>query len=154
MQTVTLYGNSLVVSTIGASLHGCREFQVQHVDPAMPGVKQRLSDLQPDILIFDLAVMPPEVAIRLWKIQPHLLLIGIDLAADRMIVLSDRSACALTTGDLLQVIERHAGEAEKERHGDAETRGHGDTETRGHGDTMNPERSPRQYPGQAVNSKR
>ena len=140
MQTVTLYGNSLVVSTIGASLHGCREFQVQHVDPAMPDVKQRLSDLQPDILIFDLAVMRPEAAIRLWKIQPHLLLIGIDLAADRMIVLSDRSACALTTGDLLQVIERHAGEAEKERHGDAETPmaggRHGDTGTRRRGDTV------------------
>lgn len=130
MQTVTLYGNSLVVSTIGASLHGCREFQVQHVDPAMPDVKQRLSDLQPDILIFDLAVMRPEAAIRLWKIQPHLLLIGIDLAADRMIVLSDRSACALTTGDLLQVIERHAGEAEKERRGDP----HGWGQARGHGE--------------------
>ncbi len=117
MQTVMLYGNSLVVSTIGASLNGCREFQVQHIDPAMPGVKQRLSDLQPDILIFDLAVMRPEAAIRLWKILPHLLLIGIDLAADRMIVLSDRSARALTTGDLLQVIGRH-GDTETRRRGE------------------------------------
>ena len=128
MQTVMLYGNSLVVSTIGASLHGCREFQVQHVDPARPDARRRLSDLQPDILIFDLAVMPPEVAIRLWKIQPHLLLIGIDLAADRMIVLSDRSTCALTTGDLLQVIGSQAGEAVKERHGDTEKERHGEAE--------------------------
>jgi hypothetical protein len=123
-QTVMLYGNSLVVSTIGASLHGCREFQVQHVDPARPDAKRRLSDLQPNILIFDLAIMRPEVAIRLWKTQPHLLLIGIDLAADRMIILSDRSTRALTTSDLLRVIESHAGDAAhrgaSRRHGEEE----------------------------------
>ena len=111
MQTVVLYGNSLVVAMVGASLAPCQNLQLVHIDPSEPGARRRLSKQRPDVVIFDLVLLTPQAAIRLWKIQPHLMLVGIDLKLDRMIVLSDHSTCALTTGELLQVIASQAGKA-------------------------------------------
>lgn len=49
----------------------------------------------------------PDFAITLWKAQPDLLLIGVDLATNQALVLSSQPTRALTTEDLLQVIQRH-----------------------------------------------
>lgn len=109
-QTVIIYGNSLVASSIGASLQGCAELQLLSLDPALPDAQQRLSAAQPDVVIFDLATEHPEVAIALWKMQPHLLLIGVDLTKDHTLVLSSQETRVLSTGDLLQVIASHTGD--------------------------------------------
>jgi len=107
-RTVVLYGNSLVVSSIGASLQGRAGLQVLSLDAALPDTAGQLSALQPDILIFDLATTLPNDAIRLYKARPALLLIGVDLATRSAVVLSGQPARALTTDDLVQVIESHA----------------------------------------------
>ncbi len=112
MQTVMLYGNSLVVASVGAGLAGWQNVQLVHVDPAEPGTRRKLSELHPDVVIFDLALLPPQAAIRLWKVQPHLMLVGIDLKLERMVILSDHSTCALTTAELLQAIQGQAGKAQ------------------------------------------
>jgi hypothetical protein len=104
MKTIVLYGNSLVVSSIGASLEGCPDLQVLPVDATLPGADQRLSSLQPEIVVFDLAETQPELIITLWKAQTHLSLIGVDLAKNQALVLSGRPARILTLQDLLQVI--------------------------------------------------
>ena len=109
MQTVVIYGNSLGVSSTGASLQACPDLKVLLVDPAMPNVKKRLDKLQPDVIIFDLSASQPEWMIALWKAKPHLLLIGVDLKKGQALVLSNQPARAFTTEDLLQVIERNAG---------------------------------------------
>jgi hypothetical protein len=105
MRTVALYGNSLVISSIGASLQGRAGLQVLFVDAALPDAASRLGALQPDVVIFDLAVAQPEFALALWKAQPRLLLIGIDLTNGQALVLSGQPSRLLTMGDLLQVIE-------------------------------------------------
>ena len=107
MQTVVLFGNSLVVSSIGASLQGCPGLQVMAVDVPMHSAAQRLAALRPDVVLFDLAAAQPDFAITLWKAQPDLLLIGVDLARNQALVLSGQPTRALTTEDLLQVIQRH-----------------------------------------------
>jgi hypothetical protein len=83
MRTVAIYGNSLVLSSIRASLEHRTELRVLSFDAAMP-------------------------AVALWKAQPHVLLIGVDLAADRALVLSGQSSHVLTPDDLVQVIETRA----------------------------------------------
>jgi hypothetical protein len=108
MKTIVLYGNSLVVSSIGASLQSCPDVQVLTVDATLPGADQRLSSLQPEIVVFDLAETRPELMIRLWKSQTHLSLIGVDLAESQALVLSGRPARILTLHDLLQVITSQA----------------------------------------------
>ncbi len=62
MRTVALSGNSLVVSSLGASLQGRAELQVSFVHAA----------LQPDVIISDLAMAHPRLllivlAIYAWQ---------------------------------------------------------------------------------------
>jgi len=105
MRTVALYGNSLVVSSIGASLQGRAGLQVSSVDATLPDAASRLGALQPDVVIYDLAMAQPEFALALWKAQPNLLLIGVDLTTGQALVLSGQPSRLLTMDDLLQVIE-------------------------------------------------
>jgi hypothetical protein len=105
MRKVALYGNSLVMSSIGASLQGRAGLEMSNVDAALPDAASRLRALQPDVIIFDLAVAQPEFAIALWKAQPRLLLIGVDLKTGQALVLSSQPSRLLTMDDLLQVIE-------------------------------------------------
>jgi hypothetical protein len=105
LRTVVLYGNSLVVSSIGASLQGRAELQVSSVDTTCPQAEERLRALQPDVVIFDLAAARPEFAIALWKTQPHLLLIGVDLLAHEALMLSGQPSRLLTLDDLLGAIK-------------------------------------------------
>ncbi len=115
MRTVALYGNSLVISSIGANLQGRAELQVCSVDVTLPDAASRLSTLQPDVIIFDLAMAQLEFAIALWKAQPHLLLIGVDLTTGQALVLSGQPARLLTMADLLQVIEGQSDRPETTR---------------------------------------
>ena len=113
MQTVALLGSSLAISSIGASLQGCRGLQVVAVDVPMQDAAQHLGVLQPDVVIFDLTAAQPDFAITLWKARPGLLLIGVDVARGKALVLSGQAARALTTEDLLQVIQRHDPDQER-----------------------------------------
>ncbi len=105
MRTVAIYGNSLVISSIGASLQERTDLRVLAVTATPANALQCLTDLHADVVIFDLATAQPELAIELWKAQPGVLLIGIDLTAHQALVLSGQSAPAFTTDDLAHVIE-------------------------------------------------
>jgi hypothetical protein len=114
IRTLVLYGNSLVVSSVGASLQARAGLQVVPLDAALPGVAGQLSALQPDIIIFDLAAAQPDFAITLWKARSQTLLIGVDLVMGRALVLSGQASRALTTDDLLQAIDSHADRLKQE----------------------------------------
>ena len=107
MQTVVLIGNSLLMSSIGASLQDCAGLQVLTVDAQVYDAAHRLGALQPDVVLFDLGAAQRDFAMTLWKAQPDLLLIGVDLATNQALVLSGHRTRAYTTEDLLQVIQRH-----------------------------------------------
>lgn len=61
----------------------------------------------PATFVFDMDAVQPDFAITLWKAQPDLLLIAVDLATNQALVLSSQPTRALTTEDLLQLIQRH-----------------------------------------------
>lgn len=105
MQTVLLYGNSLVVSTIGASLQACPDLQVLPLDPALPHAIQRLGQLQSGCLIFDRTTVQPDFLLSLLQ-QPGLLLIGIDPETHEALVWSGSRATALDANDLVRVIRQ------------------------------------------------
>ena len=112
IKTVVLFGSSLAVSSIGASLQSCPGLRVLAVDSATAtagehGAAQGLAALRPDVVLFDLATVPTDFAIALWKARPGTLLIGINLLANQALVLSGQPTPARTTEDLLQVIQRH-----------------------------------------------
>ncbi len=107
MQTVVVIGNSLLMSSIGASLQACAGLQVLAVDAEAHDAACRLGMLQPDVVLFDLGAARPDFAMTLLKAQPDLLLIGVDLATNQALVLCGQRTRAYTTEDLVQLIQRH-----------------------------------------------
>ncbi len=104
MQTIALYGCSLVMSGIGTSLRDCPDLQVLVIDTSMPGLQERLCTLHADIFLFDLAVARLNFSIALWILHPDLLLIGVDLKKGMALIFSGLPARTMTTGDLLEMI--------------------------------------------------
>lgn len=108
MRTVILYGNSLAVSSVGASLRECDGLRVLPVSTGAADAVSELIELQPDVVIFDLSATQPNFAVALLQTRPGLLLVGVDLKTDKALVLSSQTSDVLTTEDLLHLIESHA----------------------------------------------
>lgn len=104
MLTVVLYGNSLALSGVGASLEAHPGLRIVQVAAAVDA----LSTLEPDVIVFDLAAAQPDV-LGLWRQHPHVLPIGVDMLEHRAVVFSEQSSRARTADDLLRVIESGIG---------------------------------------------
>jgi hypothetical protein len=104
---VVLYGNSLALSGVGASLEGHPGLELVRVE-ARDASAETLHELQPDVVVFDLATAQPDV-VALWRRDPPILPIGVDLLKQQAVVFSGKSSRALTTDDLVRVIESRMG---------------------------------------------
>ncbi|HWR52211.1 MAG TPA: hypothetical protein VN428_13960 [Bryobacteraceae bacterium] len=107
MLTIALYGNSLVLASIGARLGRYSQLQPVAIEASLPGALERLSALQPDVVMLDLGTTQTDPVMSLWKARPELLLIGVDLGTDRMLILSGQPARALATEDLIEILTTH-----------------------------------------------
>ncbi len=107
MLTVALYGNSLVLAGIGARIERRAGLHPVTIDAALPGAVEKLSALQPDVVVVDLGTAQPDPVVALWKARPELVLIGVDLGAGRMLILSGQPARSLTAEDLIETLTTH-----------------------------------------------
>jgi hypothetical protein len=105
---VVLYGNSLVLACMGASLEAYSGIELTCLNVRPPAAAQELCALSPTAIIFDLSAVPPEFPFSLLREQPDLLLIGVDAAGDKLLVLFGQQARSLTTEALVQLIEGRA----------------------------------------------
>ncbi len=120
MLTAALYGDSLLLAGIGASLERRAGLRVLPIDATPPGAAERLSELRPDVVVFDLAAACPESVLALWKARPHFLLIGVDLASDRAVFWSSQSWRVLSADELIGLIAAFASEKRGETDGHTE----------------------------------
>lgn len=60
---------------------------------------------QPDVLVFELTTSQLDSLTSLWREQPQIMLIGLDLAEGGALVVSGQASRVLTVEDLVQVIE-------------------------------------------------
>jgi hypothetical protein len=104
-QRVLLYGRSVILGTVGASLEGHPHLEVIALSSPLPAVPE-LAALAPDVVIFDIDAARPEPALSLLEARPSLLLIGIDPESEQLLVLSGLPRDALTIDDLVRVIDR------------------------------------------------
>ena len=102
---VVVYGTSLHMAGIAASLRGYTSLEVVCIDPASPAVRQQLIDSDPAAIAFDLNNPSPGIDFNLLRERPGLLLIGVDSSHAELLLLSSHSAQALNMGDLVKVIQ-------------------------------------------------
>jgi hypothetical protein len=108
-QRVILYGKSVILGSVGAGLRDVAGLEIVALDTPLP-TKQRLAELSPDVIIFDLAAAHPEAALLLLRERPGLLLVGVDPASDELLILSSQQERAVAMADLLRVIQRGTSE--------------------------------------------
>jgi hypothetical protein len=103
---VAVYGNSLNMAGIVASLKVDPTLEVLCINLDFPNARQCLEENDLAAIIFDLSDPPVSLDITLLRKQPGLLLIGVDPSRDEMLILSSHPAQALSMADLVGVIHR------------------------------------------------
>ena len=104
---ILLYGNSVILGTIGASLRRFPEFDVTALKTPLSDM-QVLDEAKPDILFFDLEAPHAEAVFSLLKTHPTLHLIGISPGINLVDVWSGRQLRDLSMQGLLDLIQNAA----------------------------------------------
>ena len=104
---ILLYGNSVILGSIGASLRPCSQFEVTSLtiprqDP------QAFNTVKPDIVIFDLEFPHAEAPFYLLKNHPGLVLIGISPDTNLVRVWNSRQQQEMSMQDLFELIKSEA----------------------------------------------
>ena len=113
---IFLYGDSIVLASIGASLALVPHFDVVRRSPSEPGPTE-LAALAPDAVLFDFENGHPEAAFELLETDPELLLLGVSPDGNVVRQWSGRQHSRLSTRDLTALIEdaSRGGTAASER---------------------------------------
>lgn len=109
---VVVYGTSLNMAGIAASLKADSSLDVMHLDPRLPSARQRLNEFDPAVIAFDLNDPDPGLDIMLLRERPGLLLVGVDPGSNELLVLSGHPVQALHVADLVEVIHRKVSNLE------------------------------------------
>jgi hypothetical protein len=103
LQRVILYGDSLILSGVQASLENCPGIEIHVLDESLEKVMEELCLMCPSAVIFDLGATKPDSLFPILQ-QPGLLLIGIDPETHQALVWSGQHLRELSMPDLFQVL--------------------------------------------------
>jgi hypothetical protein len=118
---VVVYGNSLNMAGIVASLKADASLEVLCVNIDSPEALQSVDENDITAIIFDLGEPPLRLDITLLRDLPGLLLIGLDPSRDEMLVLSSQPTQAISVADLVNVIHQDDGTSNSLTGADYET---------------------------------
>jgi len=103
---VAVYGKSLNMAVIVASLKADTTLEVLCVDPDSPNARQSLDENDLAAILFDMSDPFLRLDLTLLRDRPGLLLIGVDPSKDETLVLSSHPVQALSVADLIKVIRQ------------------------------------------------
>lgn len=108
---VLLYGNSIILGSIGAGLRRSARLEVTACE-SPPGDPLLLESLQPDIVLFDSEATPAEALFPILESHPSILLIGVSPDVNLVKVWSGRQLREMSIVELTEIItgERRAPE--------------------------------------------
>jgi hypothetical protein len=102
---ICLYGNSVILGSLGSSLRRYPQIEVTTLVPPLPGAPE-LATLEPDVVLFDLQAAHNEAVFSLLESHPQLLLIGISPDTNLVKMWASQQLQELSTQDLLEVINK------------------------------------------------
>ena len=114
---ILLYGNSLILGSIGDSLSRFPQFEVTTLS-ATTEEMQKIDSPKPDILLFDLEITRPEAVFSLLESDSNLQLIGISPDVNLVKVWSIRELREVSMQSLIEVIRSEAKNPSVEVDGD------------------------------------
>lgn len=106
---ILLYGNSVILGSIGASLQRSAQFEVTRLAPPLDESLKRNTE-KPDILLFDLETPHTEAVFSYLESNPGFLLIGVSPDINLVQVWSGREFRELSTQSLLELIKSGAAD--------------------------------------------
>lgn len=106
-QLIALYGNSLLLAGLEISLKSIPQFDVVTIDANLLNAERHLKSLCPSVIIFDdgaahLNIWPNMT--QLFKENPGVIAIGLDLTSNNVTILSGKSHSATRAEDLVEAI--------------------------------------------------
>ena len=101
---VVLYGSSLYMAGLAASLKTNPSLNVIHIHAGSPAFEHCRQAQAPAAFVFDLGEISADLVLSQLRACPGLLVIGVDAASEDILVLSGQRARALTMNDLAQLI--------------------------------------------------
>lgn len=105
---VVLLGESLLMDGVAVSLAGKGMLGTIRMDSDVVDIRECLETLQPDLIIFELDAPQSPSVLSLLREQPGILLIGLDLACSRAIVLNSRQQMTRTMSELCLMVQAEA----------------------------------------------
>jgi hypothetical protein len=107
---VVLLGDSLLMDGVAVSLADRQMLGTIRMDSDVADIRECLETLQPDLILFELDAPQSPSVLSLLSEQPGTLLIGLDLACSRAIVLNSRQHMTRTMNELCLVVQSVAGQ--------------------------------------------
>lgn len=101
---ILLYGNSVILGSIGAGLRRCPEFEVETINTPLEN-PHAFDAVTPDIVLFDLEASQPEAPFFLLQNHPALVLVGISPGTNIVRVWSSRQQQEMSMPDLFELIK-------------------------------------------------
>jgi hypothetical protein len=115
---VVLFGDSLLMDAVEASLGNQQELDVMRVHTKDDDVEACLRAIRPDLVIFDWDTPFSQFAAFLLRDHPGIPLIGLDIASREVVVLSSQQYTPMTARDLAQVIQLETFQSSGTRRGE------------------------------------
>ncbi len=104
-QIIVLYGDSLLMDTVEASLSHCQEIGVMRIHTSVPDVVDRLKKIQPDLVIFDWDAPHCQFVLPFLREQPGAHLLGLDVTCSQAIALTSAAHTVDTAAELVRLIQ-------------------------------------------------
>jgi hypothetical protein len=101
---ICVYGTSIILAGIGASLRREPDLNLTYLSAPLPDAVQ-LEAMAPDVVLFDLEDGRPEAAFCLLETHPELILLGLNADANIVRMWSGRDIRELSTKGLLELIQ-------------------------------------------------
>lgn len=124
-RVIALYGDSLLMDTVEASLGKKLEMGVVRIHTTVPNAVERLKALHPDLVILDLDAPDSQFVLAFFKEQPNVPLLCLDVTSSQVLALSCQHYTVPTANDLTRIIDMQTATRHSGGNGRGNGNGHG-----------------------------